>query len=151
MISQRFCGALIATLFVLLLIGCGESHDVAAVTGTVTYKGQPVEGATVAFHGANAKVLATGTTDASGKFKLTSYAPGDGAAPGSYKVTVTKQQLSGKVATGPLSMEDAAKQGATAVKETNTLPVKYQAADTTPLNAMVEKGKPNDIPLALTD
>ena len=86
-------------LFVALLalVGCGGSDGVNPVTGTVRHKGKPLVGATVAFiptnPGPNQKV-AIATTDAEGKFQLVTPLPGkrtgSGAAPGDYKVTVSK-------------------------------------------------------------
>jgi hypothetical protein len=132
--------------------GCSEnSYDSVPVTGTVQYKGAPVEGATVAFHGGNAKVPGTAITDAAGKFKLTSYKQGDGVPAGSYKVTVAKLKLEGAASTGPQSMEDAMKSKPSGAKESNSLPAKYASQESTPLTATVEKGKANDIALTLTD
>ena len=146
-------GLIVCVLAVVALCGCGgESYDSLPVSGTVTYKGSPVEGATVAFHGNSAKVPATGVTDAAGKFKLSSYNPNDGAPAGSYKVTVTKKKLEGGGGTGAASMEEAAaKSGSPAAKETDLLPAKYANQEMTPLTATVEKGKTNDIPLTLED
>ena len=66
--------------------------------GTVTYNGQPLEGATVAFLPKTpTDPGASGRTDAAGKFKLTAFAPGDGAVPGSYLVTISKVEGSSEV------------------------------------------------------
>jgi len=81
----------------LLVAGCGPSRPkVAKVTGTVTMNGKPVEGATVAFFpqnevtpGVGGGRMASGVTDAQGKFKLMTFEPGDGAVLGKHKVTVT--------------------------------------------------------------
>jgi hypothetical protein len=61
------------------------------VTGKVSKGGQPVSGATVTFlpQGTDGRA-ATGTTDASGVYNLTTFESGDGALPGSYKVMITK-------------------------------------------------------------
>ena len=72
---------LLGALLLAGVTGCGASSDLAKVSGVVTYKGQPVEGAVVAFHCNTASVPATGTTDASGRFTLTTLTPGDGAVP----------------------------------------------------------------------
>lgn len=144
-------GFIACVLAVLAVCGCGGTdYDSVPVSGTVTYKGSPVEGATVAFHGGSASVPATGVTDASGKFKLSSYDPNDGAPAGSYKVTVTKKKIEGG-ASGKMSMEEAAKAGPATAKETDLLPAKYANLEMTPLTATVEKGKTNDIPLTLED
>lgn len=60
------------------------------VSGTVTWKGKPVEGARVVFvpqqPGGQA---AAGITDAQGRYRLTTYVEGDGAPEGEYRVKVT--------------------------------------------------------------
>lgn len=64
------------------------------VSGVVTLKGAPVEGADVVFvpnsHGAQA---AFGKTDANGTYNLRTFVEGDGAVEGSYKVKVSKFEL----------------------------------------------------------
>jgi len=145
-------GFIVCALAASAVCGCGgTAYDSVPVSGTVTYKGTAVEGATVAFHGGPASAPATGVTDATGKFKLSSYNPGDGAPAGNYKVTVSKKKL--EVATsGKMSMEEAAKApGGSAAKETDLLPPKYASQETTTLTATVEKGKTNDVKLTLED
>ena len=82
-------------LAALAAAGCGESGassqermQTVPVSGRVAYRGKPLGNVAVIFQSNDGKVSATGTTDASGTFRLTTYAPDDGAPPGSYKVTV---------------------------------------------------------------
>jgi hypothetical protein len=79
-----------------LLAGCsaemdGERRPTAAVTGRVTYRGQPVRDALVTFvsHGAD-PVPAYDLTDMEGRFKLTTYEEGDGAVLGQHGVAISK-------------------------------------------------------------
>src|SRR5687768_5348489 len=73
-----------------LLCGCGSRGGLASVRGEVTYRGQPVAGATVVFMRAAPGLLpASGMTDASGRYELMTTAPGDGVQPGKYLVTIT--------------------------------------------------------------
>ena len=79
----------------LLTLGCAQSQgperpDTYPVSGTVTHNGEPVEGATVSFQSATGANSAVGTTDATGKYTLTTFAAGDGAVPGDYKIKVVK-------------------------------------------------------------
>jgi hypothetical protein len=62
------------------------------VTGTVTMKGQPLEGATVVFVPAEGATHepASGITDAAGKFKLSTFLADDGAQEGDYRIKVSK-------------------------------------------------------------
>jgi len=84
-------------IWLTLLLGCSSGHGTAGVAGVVTYKGQPVDGATVILNpkgeGPTAKA-AQGKTDRGGHFTVTTYfGPDDqpaGALPGDYSVTVTK-------------------------------------------------------------
>jgi hypothetical protein len=72
-----------------LLSGCGENSGTVRVMGTVKLDGQPVEGALVTFvpvQGAGRS--ASGRTDETGQFRLTTLREEDGAMPGEYKAIV---------------------------------------------------------------
>lgn len=74
-------------------LGCGGNaglEGLVKVSGTVTYQGRPVEGATVSFRPVDGTRAASGRTDSYGRFYLTSLHPGDGAFPGAYKVSISK-------------------------------------------------------------
>ncbi len=76
----------------LLAAGCGDNRaETVPVTGTVTYRQQPVEGAQVMFMAAKGP-SASGTTNAEGRFELMTFEPGDGAVVGSHKVLITKKE-----------------------------------------------------------
>lgn len=85
---NRLCVILAATAF---LAGCGGGNSSSPVTvpvqGVVKYQGQPVPKLSVAFI-PDKGMLASGTTDAQGKFTLMTNKPGDGAMVGSYKVGI---------------------------------------------------------------
>jgi len=88
---------LLLLVSLVALLGCSRGHGTASVSGTVLYKNQPVDGATVNLlpkaEQPSAKP-AHGKTDASGRFTLITYfGPDDqpsGAMPGEYAVTITK-------------------------------------------------------------
>ncbi len=109
------------------LQGCGgeTGPPLHAVTGTVNYKGQPVEGAAVAFHSENATKLATGKTDAQGRFELATNEPGDGAVAGKHTVSVTKIVGEADGGSGEASMEDALENPQGPSESRNELPDKY--------------------------
>ena len=71
------------------MIGC-SSGGKSKVNGVVTLDGQPLPGAVVTFVPADMATgkMASGTTDNSGNFQLTTATPNDGAFPGDYKITV---------------------------------------------------------------
>lgn len=54
----------------------------------MTYQGKPVANASVSFQHADGAATASGKTNAEGRFKLSTYAPDDGAPVGDYRVTV---------------------------------------------------------------
>jgi hypothetical protein len=150
-------------LVVGLLAGCNSSGTLP-VTGKVTKGGQPVSGALVTFvpQGADGQP-ASGTTDDSGTYKLTTFVHGDGALPNSYKVAVTKfagaaaadastaagggtqysesdvdaayraMEAKGVDVTNPKGVEEAR----------NELPAKYANAESSGLTAEVTSGGTN--------
>ena len=101
---MRSCFALALLMLVSVgVLGCGDKGGLKGtvpVTGTLKQKGTPLAGATVTFVSATPGVrAASGITDASGQFKLTTLQSGDGAFPGDFKVIVTKTETVGKVYT----------------------------------------------------
>jgi hypothetical protein len=126
----------LALIGVLFLFGCSTGHGTATVSGTVLYKNQPVDGATVIFHpkgeGPTAKP-AQGKTDSSGRFTLTTYfSPTDqpaGALPGDYSVTITKIDE-------PQGAYDPHKDPPLK----NHLPLKYSTPQQSPLTATIKPG-----------
>jgi len=91
---------LLSTCFVLLNVGCGggtKDPPRYQASGTVTWDGNPVDGATVTFMAEGTGYAATATTDASGKFELK-------AIEGTQVVTVQKLE----VVEVPFDMEGAA-------------------------------------------
>lgn len=77
-------------LLLIISAGCGSSGPALYnVSGTVTYEGKPVEGASILFTPQQGRP-SMGATDASGKYTIsTNGKPGVGA--GTYTVTITKQ------------------------------------------------------------
>ena len=74
--SLLSAGTLVAVSF-LPHLGCGSGRPTCVgVTGTVSYRGQPVEGAGVAFISKQGR-SASGTTNEQGRFTLMSFSPGD--------------------------------------------------------------------------
>jgi hypothetical protein len=126
----------IVALSVGVVVGCSDKHGTAVVTGTVRYKSQPVEGASISFlpKSDDAKSKAAhGRTDAGGRFTLTTYfSPDDqpaGALPGEYSVTVTKIDE-------PVGAYDPHKDPLLK----NHLPSKYSTPQKTPLTAIIKTG-----------
>ncbi|MEQ1824496.1 MAG: hypothetical protein ABL921_01050 [Pirellula sp.] len=147
-------------LALLLLSGCwGETLEpVYPVSGTITQKGKPVDGAIVAFTPAvtGAGLPASGITNASGVYKLTTRNSGDGALIGKYKISVAKydKKLEPKKTEGsdkPADPYDITNEYPTGYNEMqaseiaaslskNLLPKKYSDPTTSQLEAEVTKG-----------
>jgi hypothetical protein len=144
----------------VLGLGCGDGGGSTKgpktfpVSGKVTQKGQPVEGAAVTFMSADGKKGALGRTDASGRYTLMSSKPGDGAQAGDYKVTVTKFKAAEAAGKSPDVIEESyapppetgpgMAAPAPAKKPAgpeNLLPAKYADAQSSGLTATVKEGK----------
>jgi hypothetical protein len=97
-------------LAALAVAGCSESGvssqeklQPVPVSGRVAYRGKPLGNVSVSFQSIDGKVCAMGTTDATGAFRLTTYAPDDGAPAGSYKVTVAASGTAREVEPGVIA------------------------------------------------
>lgn len=147
-LALAFCG--------MILVGCGPSGPpIAPTTGTVKYKGQPVSGATVTFVlASDPAAVATGTTDAEGKFSLKT-GDRDGAPIGKNNISIMKASnpLAG------LSAEEAKKKSMEMMQPSkdmyaatkSVLPAKYSSPGGSGLTAEVQSSGPNDFPLDLKD
>src|SRR5438105_12106805 len=126
-------------LLVCILIGCGGGGPrTAIVRGTVTYKGKPVPNGTVTFVPASGH-HATGEIRPDGSYTLTSFRPGDGAVPGTYKVVVVAMQdMTGRLPEDRVPLPPP------------IVPNKYTSIATTDLIFEVKEGE-NTIDLPLRD
>jgi len=154
---QRF-GLLLAWVVVGIIAGCSSGRPKTyQVTGAVTMKGQPVEAATVVFvpvEGASYQA-ATGITDASGNFKLSTFAGNDGAQEGEYRIKVSKFNVKKPTKEEQdryISMEEERKMqfgdDKPAVPAKNLLPAKYNDDATSGLTYTVKRGS-NTVELKL--
>ena len=131
-IAAALCCALLAGV-----VGCQSSEiELHPVKGTVTFDGKPPEGATVTLRPvadskAPVDLFPTGAVKADGSFELGTYAPGDGAPAGAYKVIISWVPED-----APLLPNG---------RFFNKLPDRYSDWKTTPLKIVVEQG-PNDLP-----
>lgn len=158
------CSMLALLVGMPLLLGCGggvAGPKTAKATGVVTYKGQPVAGATVTFT-ASGKSPRTGVgvTDDKGGFILGTFGKDDGATLGDHTVTVTK--FPGQVSKTQMKPEDYmknmsgapggnAKPALPGSDIKNELPEKYATTKDSPLKAKVEASGKNEFKFDLTD
>ena len=137
-----------------ILTGCGGQAGIdgtVRVTGTVTHQSGPVPGATVIFAPAGATRAASGLTDASGSFELTTLRPGDGVLPGKYQVAISKTETVGGM-TEEESMAYVAEHGEPpTVTVKDLLPEKYKTVATSELTAEVTEGGKNHFTFDLAD
>ncbi len=155
--DSRFCGW--AALVCLAISGCGGGStykppsEVYPVSGTVTYNGQPVAGATVTFFAAEAQRTAAGMTNDQGVYRLTTFTSNDGAVVGKQSVTVTK----GNTAQAEPLPDDqspnydplAVMRSAPTVKP--PIPEKYATQTTSELEATVSAEGKNEFDFELKD
>lgn len=130
---------------VLFVVGCSSEPPsprmrTLPVTGKVTHLGQPLSGVDVRFIADDGSVTSFAKTDASGAFKLSTYADGDGAPARKYYVIVTDPN--GELSTKTLPGED----GST-IPMKGRVPTKYSSAATSPLIETVTDAGPNVIEL----
>jgi hypothetical protein len=115
----------------------------------VTYRGQPVAGAAISFLAPKSPRIASGETDAQGRFQLTTFEPNDGAVLGTHVVTVYKpaEKIEPMGIDPDLdpnayveAMEQAAARAMKAQAAGSTLPARYSDPNTSDLRFEVEEG-----------
>lgn len=156
----------LASVFLLgsmMLVGCGGAVDrpkTHSVTGKVTYKGQPVKGATVTFRKQDAPRTSLGVTKEDGTYSLTTFNTDDGALEGEHVVIIAKKSADSSAASNqPMSPDEymkkmqGAKPGAAppGADQKNELPAKYAKPETSGLSRTVVAGEKNSFDFDLTD
>ena len=148
--SQASRALILFTAVGFSLAGCSGSDRPAVekVSGKITYRGQPVVGAQVNFIPQSGAQIARAVTDEDGWYRLGTYEPGDGVAPGSCGVSVT---LRG--ADKPVPPEQANQMMGEDMEGTGDplIPVRYFSPATSGLTAEVEPGGKNQFDFELTD
>jgi hypothetical protein len=99
MTTHSFCRVVLIVLAAPAVGGCSAAQDqrpkLVPVRGVVRYNGKPLDAARVTFTNAALGISAYALTGPDGTFTLTTFQPGDGAAPGKYQIAVTKAQDAG--------------------------------------------------------
>jgi hypothetical protein len=123
--------------------GCGSGHPPTThVTGTVTYRGKPVDAANVMFQCKTGRPAET-TTDSAGHFTLTTFREGDGAVVGDHTVVISKYADDPKAT--------AYDPRATQIPPRLLTPAKYTSPSQSPLHVTVKSGVDNEFAFDLTD
>lgn len=145
-----------ATVSVFGCSGDTGRPKMAPVSGQVTFQGKPVEGAIVSFSAEGSPRVASGTTDANGRYKLTTFDTNDGAPVGDHAVTIAKQKKSA----GPTQEINLDNPGDAYTKQMNAaasgeasgeheLPAKYADPKESGLRRTVTEQGPNEFTFAL--
>lgn len=143
----------------LALTGCGGSSlGTVPVEGSVMIDGKPIAGITVVFSPDSGGRAASGQTDESGNYKLTTEINGDGALPGTYKVTISKVEV--EEDTLPETVDPNSAESMDAIygaldtkkepKSKNLVAKKYANAATSGLTATVNAEGENKFPFEVT-
>lgn len=89
---MRRLPAFVAALCLVVAVGCGDDGPrLQRAGGVVTLDGAPLPEVNVQFQPSEGKI-SMGTTDAEGKFQLSTNSPGDGVMPGKYRAAVTSNE-----------------------------------------------------------
>jgi hypothetical protein len=138
---HRLAAGLTLAMTVGLFAGCGRDSsqmETVAVSGVITFKGQPLSGATL-FFVPDKGPRATAESDKDGKFRVMTYRSGDGAVPGDFKITVAKY------------VPDPATANTHTPGSKNEVPEKYNNPASSGLTAKIEKGKKYELKFDLTE
>ena len=137
--------ALASVILIGSFAGCGDG--MVDLHAKVTLDGQPLEGACVTLVGIGKgdQRPAVGISDAEGSVKFTTLQPGDGVAPGQYKVVISKSPKSAAeefANIDPNNPEDLLRmelrgRAVNLPYTPSALPRVYLSADTTPLSCTV--------------
>lgn len=140
MMPSRIFGVLFS-LIVLFFGGCNSDYpQTYSVNGTVTLEGEPLPNVIVTFIPEGGGQSATGTGDEQGNFRLSTFAPNDGALEGPYKVAIIPKDpppMPGDAVSSPGGAE------AGGGKYTPPFPSRYGLPDSSGFTASVEKGGEN--------
>ena len=143
-------------------VGCNQGPakpdhipDLTACSVTVTYNGQPVQGASVLLAPTSGQLSAAGVTDSSGKAVLKVDGMWEGVAPGEYRVTVTKMEkvegTLGPTPENPAEYEEYQKKLDAQPAPKHLIPEKYSGFTTSGLTITIADGTPVKETFELTD
>jgi len=75
-------------LLALAASGCSTGSRLTKVTGTVSYDGVPLTNGSISFVSESGGENAAGMINEHGEYTLSTHQPGDGVAPGTYRVCI---------------------------------------------------------------
>ena len=143
-------------------VGCNQGPakpdhipDLTACSITVTYNGQPVEGASVLLAPTSGQLSAAGVTGSSGKAVMKVDGMYEGVAPGEYRASVTKMEKVegnlGSTPEDPVEYEAYQKKLDALPAPKHLIPEKYSGFTTSDLTITIADGTPVEATFELTD
>ena len=118
---------------VFALAGCGKKSDLVAVTGTVSYDGQPLKKGTMLFEPSEGRMARADIVEGA-IVNVTTQQNGDGAHPGLHKVAIFSWTRE------PVGMETPP----------SVIPRIYNSPETSGLTAEISAPGPNELKFELT-
>jgi hypothetical protein len=115
--------------------GCSTGSGLTKVNGKVSYDGVPLTNGSISFVSDSGGENAAGMINAKGEYTLSTHRPGDGAAPGTYRVCISSFE------TLPEMKESSGKRA---------IPEKYFDVRSSGLTATVENRRTQVIDFPLT-
>ena len=143
-----------------LILGCGDDTGLDKrypVSGTVTYNHKPLEKGQISFIPTDPSKRPANGTIVDGRYTLTTATSGDGALPGTYKVSIVSKQIrpedEAKIKETPVKTGGTPRQqltGRAAARAKDLIPAKYMSPRSTPLTREV-KAETNRFDFELED
>lgn len=133
----KLFSALLLFIF-LALTGCQRGPRIVPVSGVITLDGRPVEGAAVMYMLIPGGRIATGITDAQGRYTLTTHPSGNGAYEGTHSVTVSLYRDESSPGT---NTPEGAVSGSSLVKIVWLVPERYSKPQESGLLTTVKAGE----------
>jgi hypothetical protein len=136
-------GTLLFLLLLAIFTGCGPQRPATApVSGRVTFNGKPIATGQIVFYPDNGRT-AMSPIDAEGRYRLTTFKPGDGALLGHHRVTIEAVRVT-NAGNMPKTIEEEMQghgfAGNTEAKVEWIVPERYSQLQTTPLTADIASG-----------
>lgn len=140
-----------------VVVGCGDKGrlEVAPVRGQVTYQGRGVPSATVIFHPSEGtdesakKLRPFAYADANGNFVLKTYIDGDGAPPGTYRVSIVARSSPPGGIRSKDSAPSAESSSAPGIRIPPKISEKYANVETAGIQVTIHEGENILEPFAL--
>jgi hypothetical protein len=140
--TARICLAVVLTAACVAGNGCKQNPRVVPVAGMVLYNDKPLPFGTIMFQPDRGQP-ASGEIQSDGSFKLSSYAPDDGAVPGRHIVSITCYEGQRP------SMTKADDAGETSLGKL-LIPLKYTRTGSSGLSAQIEDAPNQSVEFKLT-